>query len=173
MTLTINGIRRYIWTMIDTIKLKFHNRITSKVKNLIQSAIHRLIHFKKANFVQHENVKGSIGTGHAQVNTKIEQLRSDTESIQRLKSVAMFTSLSMPNILTTSNDAFNLNQARLIATSLFLYKVANTYLGICKKVNMQDLVRLNVLCILTDVNDKNQIHNIYYRVSYLILCNSL
>ncbi len=80
MTLATNGMRRNIQTMIDIVKLKFQNRITSKDENYIQSAIHRLIHLEKANLVRHKNVKRSIGTGETETSGKIKQPRSDTES---------------------------------------------------------------------------------------------
>lgn len=73
----------------------------------------------------------------------------------------MSTLLLLSNIPTTLNHtfnhAFNLNQACLIATSLFLYEVTNIYFCICNKENMQDPVRLNILCILTNVYNKNQV----------------
>lgn len=61
----------------------------------------------------------------------------------------------MSDILITPNDTFNPNQTRLIAISPSLYEAANTYLSIYKKENIQDLVRLNILYILTDIYDKN------------------
>lgn len=57
MTLAINEMKRNIQTMIDTIKLKFQIKITSKDKHFIHSAIHKLRHLKKANLVQHTNIK--------------------------------------------------------------------------------------------------------------------
>ena len=42
-------------------------------------------------------------------DTKTKEPRSDIESIQRPKSVAIFTPLLMSNILTTLNDTFDRN----------------------------------------------------------------
>ncbi len=67
----------------------------------------------------------------------------------------MSTSLPMSNIPATPDDASDLNQARQIAISLFPYKAADTYLSICEEENMQNPVRLNVSCILTDAYDEN------------------
>ena len=69
-TLATNGMKRNIQTMVDSVKLKFQNRITSTDKNFIQSAIHRLIHLEKANLVRHKNIKRSIGIGHTEAVTK-------------------------------------------------------------------------------------------------------
>lgn len=66
-------------------------------------------------------------------------------STQRFKSVAVSILLPISNIPTTSDDAFDPNQARLTATSPFSYKTADIYLSICKVKNMQDPVRLNIL----------------------------
>lgn len=94
-------------------------------------------------------------------------------STQRFKSVAMSTLLPMSNISITSDDAFDPNQARLTATSPFSYKTADICLSICKVENKQDLMRLNVYCILTDAYNKNQANNMFYWASHQILCNSL
>lgn len=72
MTLATNEIRRNIQTMVNTVKLKFQNRIMSKDENFIQSVIYRLKYLKKANLVQHKNVKRSIGTRHTKVGRKIK-----------------------------------------------------------------------------------------------------
>ena len=68
----------------------------------------------------------------------------------------------MLNISATLDITFNLNQVCLIATSLFLYKMANIYLSIYQKENIQNLVRLNILYVLTNMYNKNQANNIFY-----------
>ena len=108
-TLATNEMRKNIQTMVNLIKLKFQNRITSKDKNLIQSATYRLIYLEKANFVWHKNVKRGIGTGYTKGVAKTKQQRLDTKSILRFKSIAMSTPLPMLNIPATSDIAFNLN----------------------------------------------------------------
>lgn len=148
--------------MVDTIKLKFQNRITSKDKSFIQSTIHKLIHLEKTNLVQHKNFKKSIRTRQIEVGGKIKQLRSDTKSIQRPKSIIVSTLPPISNIPTTSDDAYDPNQACLIVTGPSFYKAVDICLSICKKENMQDSVRLNVLCISTDTYDKNQANNMFY-----------
>ncbi len=174
MTLVTNGMRRNIQTMVDKVKLKFQNRITSKDENFIQSAIHRLIYLEKANLiVWYKNVKKSIGTGDTEVGTKIKRQRLDTESTQSLKSVTLFIPLPMSNIPATPDNAFDPNQACLIATSPSPYEVADIWLGICEKENIQDSVRLNVLYILTDAYDENQANNMFHRALYQTLCSSL
>ena len=159
--------------MVNSVKLKFQNRIMSKDENFIQSAIHRLIHLKKANLVRHKNISKSIGTGHTEAVAKTKQPRSDTEFILRPKSVAVSTLFPMSNIPATLDDAFNPNQARLITTSPSLYEAANICLNICEEENMQDPVRLNILYILTDTYDENQTNNMFHRALYQTLCSSL
>ncbi len=159
--------------MVNTVKLKFQNRITSKDENFIQSAIHRLIHLEKANFVWHKNVKRSIGTGQIEAGGKIKRPRSNTESTQRPKYVAVSTLLPMSNIPATPNDAFDPNQTRLIATSSSPYEAADTCLSICEEEKMQDPMRLNISYILTDTYDENQANNMFHRASYQTLCSSL
>lgn len=68
----MNKIRRNIQTMIDVIKIKFQNKITSKDKNFIYSIINRLIHFKKANLLWYKNVKKSLKTDNIEASTKIK-----------------------------------------------------------------------------------------------------
>lgn len=51
MTLATNETRKNIQIIVDKIKLKFPNKITSKDKIFIQSVIFRLIYLKKANLV--------------------------------------------------------------------------------------------------------------------------
>ncbi len=70
--LATNGMKRNIQTMVNIVKLKFQNRITSKDENFIQSAIYKLIHLEKANLVRHKNVKRSIGTEQTEVGRKIK-----------------------------------------------------------------------------------------------------
>ncbi len=159
--------------MVDTVKLKLQNRITSKNKNFIQSAIHRLTHFEKANLVRHKNVKKSIRTGQTEVDGKLKQSRSDTESTKRPKSIAVLIPLPMSNIPTTPDDIFDSNQAYLTAANPSSYKAADTCLSIGKEENMQDPIRLNISCILTNAYDKNQTNNKFHRVSYQTLCSSL
>ncbi len=79
----------------------------------------------------------------------------------------------MSNILATFDDTFDPNQASLIITSFSPYKVADTCPSICKEKTMQDLVRLNISCILTNVYDENQANNIFHQVLYQTLCSSL
>lgn len=83
----------------------------------------------------------------------------------------MSISLPMSNILATFDNAFNLNQACLTVTSFSHYEMANTYFCMYKEKNMQDLIRLNISCILTNVYNKNQASNIFYQVLYQILCS--
>ena len=92
--------------------------------------------------------------------------RSDTESTQRHKSIAVFILLPISNIPAIFDDAFDSNQTYLTAISPSSYEAAITYLNICKKKNIQDLVKLNILCILTNAYDKNQVNNIFYRALY-------
>lgn len=159
--------------MVDIVKLKFLNRIISKNKYFIQSAIYKLIHLEKANLVQHKNVKRNIKTGHTKANAKIKQLRSDTEFTKKSKSVAISTSLPKSNILAIPNYAFDSNQACLTATSPFLYKAADIYLSIYKEENIQDPMRLNILYILINLYNENQAKNIFHQMLYQILCSLL
>ena len=172
-TLATNGMRRNIQTIINSIKLKFQNKITSKDKNFIQSAIHRLIYLEKTNLVRYKNVKRSIRTGHTKAVAKTKRPRLDTESTSRPQSIAVSTPLPMSNISATLDDAFNPNQARLTATSPSPYEAADTCLNICEEKNMQDPMRLNVSYILTNVYDENQTNNMFHRALYQTLCNSL
>lgn len=51
--------------------------------------------------------------------------------------------------------------------------MANICLIICKEENLLDLVRLNILGILTAIYNKNQANNIFHQASYHTLCNLL
>ncbi len=108
-TLATNGMRRNIQTIVDTVKLKFQYRIMSKDENFSQSAIHRLIHLKKANLIRHKTVKSRIRNGQTEVGGTIKRSRSDTEFTQRPKSVAMSTPLPISNIPATPDNAFDPN----------------------------------------------------------------
>lgn len=74
--------------------------------------------------------------GYIEVDIIIKQPKSDTKSIQKSKSIAIFIPIPMLNIPTTPDDAFNLDQTRLRATSSVLYEIADIYLSICKKKNI-------------------------------------
>ena len=89
-----------------------------------------------ANLIQHTNVKSSKKTGHTKANAKKKQPRSDIKSQQRPKSVAMSISIPISKISAIVDNAFDLNQAYLTTTSFFSYETVDTYLSICKEVNM-------------------------------------
>lgn len=56
--------------------------------------------------------------------------------------------------------------------SFFLYETGNICLCISEKQNMQNLLRVNLSYILTNMYNKNQTNNIFYQVSYQILYSS-
>lgn len=105
----------------------------SKVKNHIWLAIYKPIYLEKINLVQYKNVKKSIETRHTKASAKIKLPRSDTESIQRPKSVAVSILLPMSNIPITFDDIFDPNQAFLTVTSSFLHEIINICLSIYEK----------------------------------------
>lgn len=63
--------------------------------------------------------------------------------------------LPMSNIPIISHDALDPYQAHQIATDPSYYETVVTYLSIDKEENMQDPVRLNISCILTDAYNEN------------------
>ncbi len=73
----------------------------------------------------------------------------------------------------TLDDVFDPNQARLTATSPSLYEAADTCLSICEEENMQDPVKLNISCILTNAYNENQANNMFHRASSQTLYSSL
>lgn len=112
-------------------------------------------------------------TGHTEVSIRIKQSRTDTESIQKLKSIDMSIPLPMFDIPATSKDVFNSNQACRAASGPCSCETTDTCFDICEKKNMQDSMKLNVSCILTDLYDENQAQNMFYRTLYQISFSSL
>lgn len=80
----------------------------------------------------------------------------------RLKPIVMSNLFYILNILAIFNNVFDPNQVYLIVLSFCLYKTANIYHSIYKKENMQNLVKLNILYILTYAYNKNQANNIFH-----------
>lgn len=70
MTLEINEINQNIQTIVDTLKLKFQNKIMSKKKNFIWLAIYRLIYLEKANLIWYKTIKKNIKTKNTEVFIK-------------------------------------------------------------------------------------------------------
>lgn len=77
----------------------------------------------------------------------------------------------MSNIPAILHNTFDLNQVCLIATSFSSYKTANTGLSISKKEKMQDLMKLNILCILINMYNENEAKYMFYQALYQKLNN--
>lgn len=96
------------------------------------------------------------------VDVKIKQSRLKTNFTKRPKPIAIYISFLRLKILVNFDNIFNLNQAYIIVIKFFSYKMTDIYLIICKKEKLLDLIRLNILCILTKLYNKNQDNNIFY-----------
>lgn len=114
---------------MDIIILRFQKKIILIDEYFIQNIVTRLIYLGNINFVYHKSVKKNINISNMNIIANPKQLRLDIKSTKKFKPIIKFILISILklNIITTLNNAINLNKTTVITRSSFLDEIFDIY----------------------------------------------